>query len=251
MFIITLLFPFVEFKSAIVAVHEHFDPFYYILEQFILPSPYDRSAYYDILYGMLRYVSVIIFLIEFGRFCCLAMFMVMIVTFTNISIIRILHAFMRLRWTQNCFLFYTKLHLINKQFEQVAQQICFILMFFISVACVIALWIVIKCVKLLPIMIYLLILFTGVAGVALTIPILYTGARVTVETRSLVRSGRIFCFTTHKFRTHRYYNYCRWRSQQCFGFKIGSLFLVDQDTPATYTFHLIDKLATAVLLINP
>ncbi len=230
-----------------VAVAAHLDPFYFVLEQNILPNPYNRSIELIVFIPILRSVLTCLCMIEFIRIAEIAIFAMIILVFVAVSISKKLgHVFY-----DKCLLLYTQLRLLFLSIKTVVDIAIGVLIFGGQFATCLTLWIVFKCYHLLPIYIYLVICFLSIYLIVLVSLLLPATTKVRMGTRSLIRNKLNLHYCTNHRIIRKYYYFNLWLSQKSVYFCCYSFFIVQRGVTMAYLKELITNLVNAVLLINP
>lgn len=232
---------------VLVGIATGLDPFYFIIEDLILPHPYYRSLAMIVMAPCIRFILGYLCVIEFARFATIVVTIIVVTVFVILSIAKKL----RCVFYQECYLLYLQLRLILGAVQLVTRVLVFGLVFGSQFATVLLLWLVFKCYGYISIYIYSVAVLLAVYFISLVSLLLPTIAKVRSESRGLIRSKLNLHFSTNPQRKRKYYYYSLWRSQQSVYLSCGNFFVLQKGVTMTYLKELINNLVNAVILIDP
>lgn len=232
---------------VLVAIATGLDPFYFIIEDLILPHPYYRSIPVIILALAVRFVLGYLCVIEFLRFGTMVVIIAVIGIFAGLSICKKL----KYVFYEKCLHLYVQLRLILCSIQAFTRLCIFILIFGGQFATVLLLWLVFKCYAILSVFIYAAVCILTAYLIALVAMFLPTLARIRTETGGLIGNKLNLHFCTNRMNTRKYYYMSLWRAQQSVYLMCGNYFVLKKGVTMTYLRELITNLVNAVLLVDP
>lgn len=234
---------------SLVGVAANLDPFYFALEQLILPHPYYRSLSIILASWFARFILGYLCVIEITRWFSAMVLILIVAMFAVLSIIRKLDFVA----CGDCFSLYIQLRIVITSIEPFTRLLTFSVILWSQIGVVLLWWLVLKCYKYMPIYMYcadLLIAIYSSILMALTLPTL---SKIEANASAFIRArlNGEFCANKQQYYKRKCYRYMLWRAQKSVCLECGSIFKFEGNVTMTYFSELINNLVNAVILINP
>jgi len=144
------------FVLALVFIYSQLDPFYYIFEFYILPNSYYRSLLTVIVALITRYILTLLCVVEYFRIGLYSILVMFSVGLATMSFIRQLSCMDETSgwkyYSDKSFPFYLSLRVAFTVAWEKLGTVTFFLVLLGHIGTVVALWVVFKCWKIIPIL---------------------------------------------------------------------------------------------------
>jgi len=239
----------------LVGVYAQLDPFYYVLEGYILPHPYHRTTFSIIVTPIVRFFLAFICVMEFARFallCLLWFTLAQLVSFFFLRHIRGM-ATDSLAASEHVHKMYIALRLVFGTFYQKLKFVLSCSLFCLHAATVVIIWLPLKCWGLVPNFVLLLMVLFALVALEISLMLLPVSAIIHNESRALVNAKRdryLYYYTNYSQKI-KHLEHIKWRAQPYIGIPCGNLFVFKRSSTKNYFLKLVDNLTNALLLIDP
>lgn len=229
-----------------IAVALGMDPLSPVLEEF-LPDPSERTSKHFIGSFILRLVLSVLCSVEFVRWYSFAITVLMVTAYVARSVNKQLNC---VCFNQSMVTFLKFRVLYVSSCAYLSWLACRVISMGHMVT-VMLFWILISLWRIVPAVISVLSGICGIFMVAYSLVGFAIIDKVETESRTLIQSkvNRLGCMSYE--RNNNLYKYKWWIAQRPVQIRCGPFFLVNRATSRYYVGQVIDKLASAVLLINP
>lgn len=234
---------------VLVGIATDMDPFYFVFEQLILPTPYYRSLAVIVAAPLARFLMGLIATLECIRFGSALLISLIVTVFTALSIIEKLKSIHH----GKSFSLYVQLRLVCSAVEPFTSSLSFAAIFGSQYFIVLLLWLVFKCYTYMPTYIYYADLLLAISVIIIVTLVLPTLSKIESRSGAFVQAscnGRFLGKSKPKFR-RKCYSYWLWTAQKNVYLSCGCFFKLEGNVTMTYFRELINNLVNAVILIEP